>query len=111
VAIVSRLVAPRKDRSRAATLGFGATITFESEERLVGSTGYNQYFAPVQLSGTTLRIGAGASTRRACPPAVMTQEQRFLAALTSVTAFRHENRTLWLIDAAGPRASSRRSQA
>jgi hypothetical protein len=31
----------------------------------------------------------------------MTQEQRFLAALTSVTAFRHEHRTLWLIDAAG----------
>jgi heat shock protein HslJ/uncharacterized membrane protein len=78
-----------------------STITFESAERIVGSTGCNQYFAPVQLSGSTLRIGVGGSTRRACPTPVMTQEQRFLAALTTVTAYRHENRTLWLINAAG----------
>ena len=76
-----------------------STLTFESEERIVGSTGCNNYFAPVQLSGATLRAGAIGSTRRACPPAVMSQERVFLSALAAVTAFRQEGRTLLLVDA------------
>ena len=45
-----------------------STLTFESDERIVGLAGCNSYFAPIQLSGTTLRSGAIGSTRRACPP-------------------------------------------
>ena len=76
-----------------------STLTFESEERIVGSTGCNNYFAPIRLSGTTLRSGAIGGTRRACSPPVMSQERVFLGALASVTAFRQEGRTLFLVDA------------
>ena len=76
-----------------------STLSFESEERIVGSTGCNNYFAPIQLSGTTLRSGAIGSTRRACPPPVMSQERVFLGALAAVTGFRQDDRTLFLVDA------------
>jgi putative lipoprotein len=76
-----------------------STLTFESDERIVGSTGCNHYFVPIELSGTTLRSGPIGSTRRACPPPVMSQEQLFLRALSAVTAFRQEDRTLFLVDA------------
>jgi heat shock protein HslJ/uncharacterized membrane protein len=76
-----------------------STLTFESDERIVGLAGCNSYFAPIQLSGTTLRSGAIGSTRRACPPPEMSQERLFLGALAAVTAFRREDRTLLLVDA------------
>src|SRR5262245_8614886 len=76
-----------------------STLSFEGEERIVGSTGCNNYFAPIQLSGTTLRSGAIGSTRRACPPPVMSQERVFRGALAAVTAFRQDDRTLFLVDA------------
>ena len=78
-----------------------STLTFEGEESIVGSTGCNHYFAPVQLSGAMLRAGAIGTTRRACAPAVMSQERVFLIALAAVTAFRQEGqgRTLLLVDA------------
>jgi heat shock protein HslJ/uncharacterized membrane protein/membrane-bound inhibitor of C-type lysozyme len=81
--------------------GVQSTIVFESEERIVGSTGCNQYFAPFRRSGATLRIGTMGSTRRACPPPVMNQEGLFLAALAAAATFRHEGRVLWLIDESG----------
>src|SRR4029453_6009722 len=71
---------------------------FESEERIVGSTGGNQYFAPIRRSGAMLRIGTMGSTRRACAPPVMNQEGLFLAALAAATTVRQEGRVLWVID-------------
>jgi heat shock protein HslJ len=78
-----------------------STLTFESAERIAGSTGCNRYFAPLQLTDTTLRFGSGGSTRRACPPAVMDQESRFLAALEAVRAYRRDGNALWLLDDSG----------
>jgi putative lipoprotein len=78
-----------------------STLTFESAERIVGSTGCNRYFAPLQVSGTALRIGMGGSTRRACPPEVMDQESRFLAALDAIRTYRRDGSTLLLSDAGG----------
>lgn len=78
-----------------------STLTFESTERIVGSTGCNRYFAPLQVSGTALRVGMGGSTRRACLPEVMDQESRFLAALDAVRTYRHDGSTLLLSDEGG----------
>ncbi|MGH7354026.1 MAG: META domain-containing protein [Candidatus Rokuibacteriota bacterium] len=76
------------------------TLTFESEERAVGSTGCNRYFAAVRLSERArLRFGQVGSTRMACPPLVMEQEQRFLAALEAVRGYRLDGTTLVLVDA------------
>ena len=81
--------------------GAQSTLTFESAERAIGSTGCNRYFVPMQVTDVTLHFGAGGSTRRACPPAVMDQEHRFLATLEAVRAYRHAGNTLWLLDDSG----------
>ena len=78
-----------------------STMTFETAERVVGSTACNRYFAPVTLAGSTLRFGPGGSTRMACAPAVMDQERRFLEALGAVRTYRLEGGTLQLLDEAG----------
>jgi putative lipoprotein len=78
-----------------------STMTFETAERVVGSTACNRYFAPVTLAGSTLRFGPGGSTRMACAPAVMDQERRFFEALGAVRTYRLEGGTLQLLDEAG----------
>lgn len=81
--------------------GVQSTLVFESDERIVGSTGCNQFFASIRRADATIRIGTVGSTRRACPPPVMNQERLFLAALAAVTTYRQEGRELWLIDEGG----------
>ena len=60
------------------------SITLGSDNRAFGSTGCNHWFAPYTLKGKHLTIGTPASTRKACAPALMEQEQRYLAALPRV---------------------------
>ncbi len=77
-----------------------STLVFESETRVVGSTGCNRYFAGLQLSGTTLRLANIGSTRMACVlPAAMEQETRFLAGLEAARAYGLDSNTnqLWLL--------------
>lgn len=49
--------------------------------RISGNSGCNVFNGAGQLSGGAVKIGMLASTRMACPPAIMDQEGRFLAAL------------------------------
>jgi heat shock protein HslJ len=88
-------------RGQRATDDAAPTITFESPARAVGSTGCNRYIAPLDVAATTLRLGEIVMTRRACPPAVMDQEQRFLAALAAARAYRQEGEVLILLDEKG----------
>ncbi len=78
-----------------------STITFQSGARIVGSTACNQYFAAIQLSDTTLGVGVVGSTRRACSPAVMNQETRFVASLGAVRTYRLDGPVLLLLDETG----------
>jgi putative lipoprotein len=77
------------------------TLTFERDSMVVGSAGCNRYSAPAELDGAGLRFGQAAATRRACPPAVMDQEQRFFAALDETRRYRREGSKLWLLDEQG----------
>ena len=88
-------------RGQRATDDAAPTITFESPARAVGSTGCNRYIAPLDVAATTLRLGEIVMTRRACPPAVMDQEQRFVAALAAARAYRQERDVLLLLDEGG----------
>lgn len=76
-------------------------ITFTAEGRAQGSGGCNRFSGSYTRDGTTLRLGAIAATRMACPPALMDQESRFLAALSEVRGWRVENGLLHLTDASG----------
>jgi heat shock protein HslJ len=77
-----------------------ATVRFD-EGRVSGRTGCNQYSGYLQAAGGALRVSEVRSTRMACPPPVMQQETRFLAALGAVRTARHEGDRLMLLDETG----------
>lgn len=65
------------------------SIVFMDGHRLGGSSSCNRYSGEYQLSGSTFTVGDNmASTRMACAPALMNQEDRFLKLLLSVSQAR-----------------------
>lgn len=60
------------------------TVTLDDAGRAYGSGGCNHWFAPYTLDGDKLTFGGVGSTRKACAPALMEQEQRFFGALQTV---------------------------
>lgn len=63
------------------------TVNFASDGLLFGQASCNNYRGAYELSGEGLVLSAVATTRKACAPALMQQEQRVLAALTSLQRF------------------------
>jgi putative lipoprotein len=49
--------------------------------RIAGNGGCNSFTGAGALRDGAVKLGALATTRMACPPAIMDQEQKFLAAL------------------------------
>lgn len=73
--------------TNAPVAGSRIDIAFE-DGRVAGSSGCNSYAGTYALDGTALGIGPLASTRKACPPPLMQQEdqyQRILRAVDSAT--------------------------
>jgi len=64
-----------------------ATMVFDGNGRIFGTGTCNRYSGPATLTGETLNFGALASTRMACPDALMAQEQALFAALAEVSDF------------------------
>lgn len=63
------------------------TISFDAPGRVSGSTGCNRYTGVATLEGEALRFGQLAVTKRACVPALMDQEQKFLRAMAAVRGY------------------------
>jgi heat shock protein HslJ len=89
------------NNGRQAVVGLvpGSTITmaFDSEGRVSGSTGCNQYSGSYGGEGDALRLSQVATTLRACAdPAIDEQEQAFLRAVESVRTMRFEGNMLEL---------------
>lgn len=68
--------------------GARATLVFGSDGRLSGDTSCNRYFADYRVEGTNLQIMSAGVTERACGPAVMDQERRFLEVFNAVDRYR-----------------------
>ncbi|CAH1662149.1 Membrane-bound inhibitor of C-type lysozyme [Hyphomicrobiales bacterium] len=78
------------------------TLAFGGDGKVTGSGGCNHFTGKAEITGETLRIGPLASTRMACPPAVMGQEQKFFNALQGVKSWAIDgNGKLLLRDAGG----------
>ena len=75
------------DTQLKPTLNFGQTF------QLTGHTSCNTYFAGYLLTGPSIVVKQAGTTRMACEPAVMEQEQRFLKQLAASQ--------IWNIDSAG----------
>ena len=77
-----------------------ATIRFEADARVSGRTGCNRFNGTATIEGNKVTFGPLATTRRACVPALMDQEKRFLKAVGEVRSFTvDENGLLHLKDA------------
>ncbi|WP_228339761.1 META domain-containing protein [Marinobacter sp. F3R08] len=64
------------------------TIEFLEGNRIAGRATCNRYSGTYKLGGEGIDIGPLATTRMACAPALMHQEERFLALLDEVTSAR-----------------------
>lgn len=86
-----------------------ATLHFGDDGRLAGRTACNAYRTTYRLTGEALGVGRSATTRMACPPPQMAQEQRFLEILHGVRRFDlGEDGSLLLIDGEGRQIRARR---
>ncbi len=74
------------------------TLKLNDPMRATGLTGCNNWTADYQLNGDKLTLSNIATTRKLCAPALMEQEQRFLAALANVQRWEfseHQQLLLW----------------
>src|SRR5690554_4411861 len=67
------------------------TITFSEEGSVYGSSSCNRYSGSWESSGNQLMFSTLASTRMACPEALMRQENRFLKLLGGVRQYQVDN--------------------
>lgn len=86
------------DKSLAAAQ---PTLRFAADGRAGGSGGCNTYVGPVSIDGDAMTFGRLASTRKACAPAMLDQEQKFFIALAGARSFSIVGAQLTLRDAAG----------
>lgn len=79
-----------------------STVEFGEDGGVSGNTCVNRYAGKVDIDGNQLRFGPLATTRRAGPPAMMDQEQRFLKAMESTVSYElGEPGILYFLDAKG----------
>jgi heat shock protein HslJ len=90
-------------REAVVSLESGTTVTaaFTADGNVTGSGGCNDYHGPYTAKGQTLTIGPLGSTRKACEPAVMTQETQFFTALGKITTLDPSGPMIMLRDASG----------
>ncbi len=90
-------------RGRGVIDNLQSVLEISGDGAVSGSGGCNRLHGQATISGASLAFGAIASTRMACPPAVMDQESKFLSALQAARSFRvdPQQRKLFLLDAAG----------
>jgi heat shock protein HslJ len=81
--------------------GVGPLLVIRSAGHATGSGGCNSFSGPVTINGDAITFGALATTKMACTPALMNQEQKFFAALAATRSYRTRGPYLMLYDAAG----------
>ena len=69
--------------------------------RAAGRAVCNRFMGPVVLDGASLRFDALATTRMACPPALIEAERRILRAFAAARSWRAEDDGAVLLDERG----------
>lgn len=63
------------------------TIEFDTESNIAGDASCNRFGGACKIEGDKIEVGPLRSTRRACEPDIMQQEQKFLALLAAATTW------------------------
>lgn len=93
----------RVDRidGNAPVAGSKVMMRFDAKGRVSGAASCNRFGAAFSVEGAQLRIGPAMSTRMACRPDLMAQEQRFLRLLEGALSWRVEAGRLTLSSSDG----------
>ncbi|WP_187272297.1 META domain-containing protein [Zeimonas arvi] len=67
--------------------GSRVTLRFGDDGRVAGAASCNRYSGAYELTGEGLTLGRMLTTKMACAPALMQQEQRFLGLMAQVRRF------------------------
>lgn len=78
-----------------------ARYQFDEDLRVTGNASCNSFTGAYQIVEGAIVVGNLASTRMMCPPALMEQEQRLLAAMQRVHRWDTQNGLLYLFDKEG----------
>ena len=90
------------DAVSSVTSGTTITAVFDSEGRVSGSAGCNQYFGSYTVTGSSLSISSLGSTKMNCPgQGIMLQENTFLTLLKKTAGFAISQNRLSLTGADG----------
>jgi heat shock protein HslJ len=64
-----------------------ATLTFPEAGKVAGNGSCNRFFGPAEIHVDAIKLGPLASSRKACPEEVMSQETKYLEALKVAERF------------------------
>lgn len=87
---------------KAPIAGSKVTMRFEPKGRVSGIASCNRYGAAYTVEGDNISFGPAMTTRMACPPDIMAQEQRFLRVLEGAATWRIGAERLIIRTADGP---------
>jgi heat shock protein HslJ len=91
-----------EDIKGAATIDAArSTVAIAADGKVSGSGGCNLMFGRAKINGPSLTFEPLATTRKACAPAVMDQERKFLAALATTRTYRLDGTLLRFYDESG----------
>lgn len=74
-----------------------SSIKFAEGGRVTGSGACNRFIGSAAQDGSNLTFSELAGTKMACPPALMDQERKFLAALEAARSFKLDGSFLHLL--------------
>ena len=64
-----------------------ATLSFPDASKVAGNGSCNRFSGPALIGGSAIKLGPLASTRMACPEAIMNQETKYLNALQAAERY------------------------
>ncbi|TWT64763.1 heme-binding protein [Allorhodopirellula solitaria] len=70
------------------------TLEVQDDGSISGNTSVNRYFGKANMEGEQIQFGKMGATRRAGPPALMDQENKFMKAMNQVTRYQVDDRGL-----------------
>lgn len=83
----------------ASQSGTDSILEIEEAGTVAGNGGCNTIFGQIRQGGGVLKIGPLAVTRKACAPAIMDQERKFVEAINAAVDYRGERGSLTLLNA------------
>ncbi len=86
---------------KGVTDGSSAQIIFDETGLIAGSTGCNNFNAPVTAKDGNLEIGDSALTRKLCDPALNDQEQKFIAVFNDLGSYKFDSNGRLILKSSG----------